>query len=255
MMALNPRKEIEVQTELSFYDRKNACTQTEPVIEVPQVVPADPPVVLAEVPVDPPVIPTDPPAGQGAAPLKPTKVDMRGKHWQVKAEKGIYPNPNASVVKWAGIRAKKQEEFKKFCVEEKYDYSLPWDSAKLCPAKGNTLKVLFMDLVMLEFKKVITLKWDKLEDGLYGIMEIHVPPAGLAEFNAGLIPSWSSTPGGKSNRSKLVRKHWDTAGFVEVSDPVTGALDFTFSVQKADKMKCQFERHKESKKRKAEQAH
>lgn len=244
-MRLAIRKEVEAQAGPSFKDRKDACTQTTVMARF------DPPAALARA--GPHVAPAILPAVPVAGDPQPSKVDGRGQHWKAKVAQGLFPDVQSSVVEWAQVRAKKQEEFKNFCAKENYTFPLPWDSVKQCPMKGNLLKVLFMDLVMFEFKKVITLKWDKVEEGLYGIMEIHVPPAGVAEFNTGHIPSWTSIPKDAKNRLKTVRKSWSIAGFVESFDPVTGALDFKFSVEVMGKIRSQFSRMRENKKRKADQ--
>jgi hypothetical protein len=148
---------------------------------------------VLEVPVIQAVLPAD--LEVQAPPQPKGRVDGRGQHWKAKVAEGNFPVMHAGLTAWAEKRKTKQEDFKNFCKEEKNWYILPWEikqwESATCMQKGNIQKVMFMDLVMFEFKKVVTLTHESIDHGLYGIVSssVHVPPSSLAEFNAGSVPS------------------------------------------------------------------
>lgn len=202
--------------------------------------------VITQGPADPGVEVTIPDNQLGVLVVKrratPNVKGDSGKHWGDKALAGEGPKMRNFQPQWSQICKDKEEEFISFFMGYDKSRTLPW--AETRSSKRNTMRVLYMDLTLLEVFGHVTLERGNDTDGLFGITGFVVPPSGRAAFDAGLIPSLSSlkpwSERAKQVKYKKIQAIWTTSGFIEYLDQSTGQLTFKFSAECIAKRQRQF---------------
>ena len=113
---------------------------------------------------------------------------------------------------------------------------------------GNALKSLYLHLCTAHLRGQIRLVLaSTVNEGFMGILQLHVPAAARAAFDAGLFPTPSSCPLTESRfpfARKTLQKLWQSAGLVRFQPPVSevGDVFFRFDDTLRLRLRAQIER-------------